>query len=400
MKLITNPFSVDDCKLKIDKNGYGHARAKIMKVGKLRYVDEKTGLTYFADVSLDELEKVKNTAVPIDITIRHPSDLLGPEDVQKSSHGTTLGKPEIEEIDGETWLIDGVILKTKESINVVDSGQLGTSAGYWRDAIEVNEGNVKFEDIVPNHLAIGCFSPRAKGAELFSLDSSDSENGRIFELDTQQKPKKKEVRMKRTLNAVKGQGYSLDEAPIEYADESDSVVSELIVRQKALIGQFDTELENQKKSFDDKTGGLSTKNGELSGENKALKAKNEELEKELKNTMSLDEATEKIKEMSDVKAVAESHEITEDFDTPEAGKRLVVEKVYSTDEYEDSEIEGAYKTIQKNPKDAKNLHKAAEKLKAAKKNGGSMDSDKKVSLSQLDIGALKRNKLIQKQKGA
>ncbi len=248
MKLLQNPYSVDDCKLEFDGNGYGRAQAKIMKVGKLRYTDQK-GNPYFADISLDELKKVQNTAVPMDITIRHPKDLLSSEDVQSHSHGTTLGKPEIKEIDGEQWLIDGVILKTKEAINVAESGQLGTSAGYWRDAIEVNEGNVKFEDIVPNHLAIGCFSPRAKGAELFSLDSSDSESGRIFELDKQQTPKKRE-RMKRTLNAVSGQGYSLDGAPIEYADESDGVVEKLVMREKVLVGQFDAELDKQKKYFD------------------------------------------------------------------------------------------------------------------------------------------------------
>jgi hypothetical protein len=401
MKLIQNAYSIDDCRLEFDRNGYGHAKAKIMKVGPLRYTDQK-GTPYFADISLDELKKVQNTAVPMDITIRHPSDLLSPDDVQKHSHGTTLGKPEIREIDGEQWLVDGVILKTKEAINVAESGQLGTSAGYWRDAIEISEGNVKFEDIVPNHLAIGCFSPRAKGAELFSLDSSDSETGRIFELDKQQTPKKKEVRMaKRILNAVKGQGYSVDEAPIEYADESEGAVEKLVMREKVLIGQFDAELDRQKKSFDEKTEEITTKNGELSGENKALKAQVEELNGKLENTMSMDEAKERIKEMSDIKAVAEANGIMDDFETPLEGKRLVVEKVYSTDEYEDGEIDGAYKTIKKNPEDSKKLAASNAALAAAKKKG-SMDSNGvpgKVSISQMSMSALKKAKQL-KRKGA
>lgn len=394
MKLIANPYSLDDCKLEFDKNGYGHAKAKIMKVGKLKYVDQK-GEVYFADVSLDELEKVKNTAVPVDITIRHPSDLLSPKDVRDHSHGTTYGKPEIKEIDGETWLVDGVILKTKESINVAESGQLGTSAGYWRDAIKVDDGHVKFEDIVPNHLAIGCFSPRAKGAELFSLDSSDSEHGRIFELDKQQPPKK-EVRMKRTLNAVKGQGYSLDEAPIEYADESDGAVETMAMRQKALIGQFETELEKRTKSFDEKVTDLETKNGELSGENKGLKTKVEELEKKLENSMSLDEAAEKIKEMSEIKAECENRGIEDEFKTPMEGMRLVVEKDFPNQSFDDSEITGAYKTRAKiQPKDAAEIKKSNAALK---NKDTSMDSVDKVSMSQLDIVALKRAKKLQKHK--
>ena len=397
MKLITNPYSLDDCKLEFDKNGYGHAQAKIMKVGKLRYVDQK-GETFFADVSLDELEKVKNTAVPMDITIRHPSDLLSPKDVQEHSHGTTLGKPEIKEIDGEQWLVDGVILKTEKAINTAEAGQLGTSAGYWRDAVRIDDGHVKFEDIVPNHLAIGCFSPRAKGAELFSLDSSDSEHGRIFELDKQQ-TLKKEVRMKRTLNAVKGQGYSLDEAPIEYADESDGAVETMAMRQKALIGQFDTELEKVKKSFDDKVSDLETKNGELSGENKALKTQNEELEEKLKNSVSMDEAKTQIKEMADIQAECQARGIEDEFNTPLEGQRLCVEKDNPGVSFDDNEVPGAYKTLKKiEPKDAAELKKSKKALADAK--GGSMDSMNKVSIAQMDIVALKKAKQLQKRKGA
>lgn len=395
MKLITNPYSLDDCKLEFDRNGYGHAQAKIMKVGQLKYVDQK-GQTYFADVSLDELEKVKNTAVPIDITIRHPKDLLSPSDVQKSSHGSTLGKPEIREIDGEQWLVDGVILKTEEAIKTAQSGQLGTSAGYWRDAIKINEGNVKFEDIVPNHLAIGCFNPRAKGAELFSLDSSDSENGRIYELDKQQ-PKLGVKMAKWILNAVKGQGYSLDEAPIEYADESQSAVDKLVSREKDLIKQVDAEIESQKKSFDEIKTDLESKNGELSGENKALKTQIDELKKKVENSISMDEVKAISKEIAVVQSECDVRGIETEFETILDGQRLCVEKDNPGVSFDDAEIPGAFKTLKKiDPKDAAEIKKSKAALNKAKE--GSMDSVDKVSLSQIDMAALKRNKETQKWK--
>jgi hypothetical protein len=314
----------------------------------------------------------------------------------------TKGKPEIVEMDGETWLTDGAIIQDKTAINVAKEGKTGGSTGYWRDAIKVSEGVVDFKNILPNHYAIGCLNPRAKGAELFSLDSSDSEIGRIFELDTQQKSKK-EVRMKRTLNAVSGQGYSADEALIEYDDKSDGVIEQMVLRQKSLVGQFDNELETINKSFDEKTDTMKTENGELSGENKALKTQVKELEGKLENTMSMDEAKANIKEMSDIKAVAESNGITDDFETPLDGKRLVVEKVYSTDDkFTDEEITGAYKTIKKNPKDSKKMADSKKALADAKKQGHSTDDTgkKKVSISMISIGALKRNKAMQKRRKA
>ena len=402
MKLITNPYSFDELKLEIDGNGFAHTNAKLMKVGQLKYRNPD-GSFYYANISLDDLKEAQSKLGPISITYRHPKDLISPKDIKDHHVGMTKGKPQIQEIDGETWLTDGAIIQDKTAINVAKEGKTGGSTGYWRDAIKVSDGVVDFKNILPNHYAIGCLSPRAKGAELFSLDSSDSESGRILELDKQQTPKKKGVRMKRKLNSVKGQGYSADEAMIEYADESDAVVEQIVLREKSLIGQFDTELETQKKSFDEKTETLTTEKGVLSGEVKALKAKNEELELSLKDTMSLDDAKGHIKEMSDVKAVAESYGITEDFETPEAGKRLVVEKVYSQDEWEDSEVEGGYKSITKNPKDSKELKKAADLLKKHKKKAdGSMDAEGKkvISISQISVSALKRAKEIQRRRNA
>lgn len=400
MKLIQNPYSLDECKLEFDKNGYGHAKAKIMKVGQLKYVDQN-GKIFFADISLDELEKVKNTAVPIDITIRHPSDLLSPEDVQKNSHGTTLGKPEIQEIDGEQWLVDGVILKTKASIKVAESDQLGTSAGYWRDAVKVNEGNVKFEDIVPNHLAIGCFSPRAKGAELFSLDSSDSEHGRIFELDKQQS-QKKEVRMKRTLNAVKGQGYSLDEALIDYADESDKVVEEMVMRQKALIGQFDTELDKQKKSFDEKVEAIEKEKSTLKGANTVLAEEKETLEKNMEKMISMDEVEKRISDMAEVKNVLKSlygKEEVPEFKSPIDGVKLALEKKHPGTSFDnDDAMWGAFTIMKGNSKDNAEMQKSREAL--ANRDQHSMDDKQKVSLSQISIDALRKAKEIRKRKEA
>ena len=39
--------------------------------------------------------------------------------------------------------------------------------------------------------------------------------------------------MKRTLNAVSGQGYSLDEALIEYDEQSETAVDKMINREKS-----------------------------------------------------------------------------------------------------------------------------------------------------------------------
>ncbi|MCK5615503.1 DUF2213 domain-containing protein, partial [Candidatus Pacearchaeota archaeon] len=199
MPLITDPYSFDEFKLKIDENGFAHTNAKLMKVGQLKY-ERPDGSIYFANISLDDLKEVQSKLGPISLTYRHPPDLVSPSDIKKYHVGMTKGKPEIQEIGGETWLTDGAIIQDETAINVAKEGKTGGSTGYWRNAIKVSDGVVDFKNILPNHYAFGCISPRAKGAELFSLDSSDSESGRIFELDKQQTPKKRE-RMKRTLNA-------------------------------------------------------------------------------------------------------------------------------------------------------------------------------------------------------
>ena len=221
-QLITNPYvldqSFDTKELVEDRHGRITVPARIMKVGQLKYLTS-TGKEVYANINLDDLEKAKKTVVNKPITIGHPPVMLNPDNVKDYQEGISADNARIEEIDGEQWLVNDLVLQTTRAKNTVKEGKLGISAGYYRDAIPKGLNIVDFKDIDGNHIAIGSPSPRAKGAGI-SLDSSESDFGQIIDLDKQQTIKK-EVKMgKWTLEAVKGQGYSLDEAQIIYADDS------------------------------------------------------------------------------------------------------------------------------------------------------------------------------------
>lgn len=384
MKLITNPYSFDSVTIREDAHGRATVKAKIMKVGQLRYLDQ-SGKEFFANINLDDLERAKTSVALKPITIKHPQGMLTDKDIKLYQEGVSADNGKIEEIDGETWLTNDIVLTTETAKNVAREGKLGISAGYYRDAVPNGVNIVDFKDIDINHIAIGCDNPRANGAELYSLDSSESITGRIFDLDKTQH--KNEVSMeKRILNAVKGQGFSLDEAPIEYDATSSPAIEKLVNREKALVGQFESEVGKNKQSFDEQTEKLKSENGNLSGEVKGLKTKTEELEKKLEGSMSMDEAQNKIKELSDIQAVATTHGMDIKFSTPFDGKKAVVEKVYSGQSFDDGEIDGAYKTITANPKDSSEMIKSKQALQSSSNIIG------RVSLSQIDFSNLKKRR--------
>lgn len=372
--LIINPYSFDTYEVKRDQSGFGHARVKMMKVGQLKYHDGQDK-KYYANISYDELKKLENNAFPIPITIKHPSGMLSPKDVLKYQHGVTGGKYQVEEINGEQWLTTDAVLYTDEAIKIAESGKLGVSAGYWREAIELNGDNVSFKNIIPNHLAIGCDNPRAKGAGL-SLDDQSMDSATVYSFDKQQT---KEVTMaKRVLSAVKVGDYSLDEATIEYADESTAAVEKMIEREKAIIKHFEAEHGKTKASMDEATGEL-----------KALKSKVEKLEEDAKGMVSMDEVQKQVEDLAEVRQVAKDLKIEAEFKTPFEGKKAIVTKVCGGQSFDDSEIIGAYKTIKSNPKQSK------EDL-MSKKALQSMDSapgeKKYIPLSKVDVQSLKTKK--------
>jgi|GEM_PF-5747388 len=376
-QLIINPYSFDTYKVERDKSGFGHARVKMMKVGKLRYVDNN-GKEYFADVSFDELKKLEGNAFPVPITIRHPKNMLSPKDVLKHQHGVTGGKYKIEDIGGEQWLTTDAVLYTEDAIKTAESGKLGVSTGYWRDAIQIDGDNVKFKDIVPNHLAIGAENPRAKGAGL-SLDDQSGDFATVYSFDEQKTQPTHEVTMaKRVLSAVKVGEFSLDEVTVEYADESTATVEKLVEREKSIVKHFETEAVKSKASMD-----------EITGENKALKLKVEKLEAEQKNMISMDEVNQQAEELAEVRQVAKELKVEGDFKNPFDGKKAIVTKVYEGQSFDDSEIPGAYKTIKADPKLAKEDIKSKQALDKAKQSGSMDDGGKKkIPLSQIDVRSL------------
>lgn len=349
MKLITNPYSFDAVTVTRDKHDRAIVKAKIMKVGQLKYYDPTTGEEFVGEISLDALEKAKQSCSMKSVTIKHPSKMLDGGDVKMYEHGMSASNPKIEKIDGETWLTNDLVLQTDKAIETVEKGKLGISAGYFRFPKKTNEKGVfKFEDIDINHIAIGCDNPRAEGAGI-SLDEQSSELATLITLNPTAKPKN-EVKMKRTLNAVKiGADFSLDEVQIEYVDDADQVVEKMVGREKMLLKH----IQGQQTSMDEARETSATKLGELSGEIKGLKAQVEKLEKEKANMMSMDEIDDHIAKTAEVKALAKTFGVTENFKTVEEGHKLIVAKAYPDVSFDESEIAGAIKTIKANSKDIK-----------------------------------------------
>ncbi|MBU2648522.1 DUF2213 domain-containing protein [bacterium] len=369
--IFTTPYSIDSYQIERDRHGQAYVNARIMKVGKLRYTSPE-GKTYYGNISLDALQKAIPTARIKTVTIKHPPEMLTASNRMKYQEGTSADGFKIEEYKGEQWLTGPVVLASDRALKTAESGKLGVSAGYYRTAVRTDDPEVfDFTDIDINHIAIGCDNPRAEGAGI-SLD--ESEAGTVLVFEKQQHNSKQKVQMKELLPAVKVGAFSLDESPIEYADESSSAIEKFKAREKQLISQIQT----TQGSLDEATGEL-----------KAVKVQKEELETKLENTISMDDLKAQVKALSEVQALAKQHKIEAEFDTPLAGKKLIVSKVYPNQSFDDSEIEGAFKTIQANPKDTAERLKSKEALK-----GASMDSmpGKKTSLSRVDVNSLKPKK--------
>ncbi len=391
-ELLTNPYSFDAYKIGRDSQGRAVIDAKIMTTGKLRYVTVD-GDEYYGNITLDALNKAVPTAKMKPITVKHPPDMISPSDVTKYQEGISADNYRVEEIDGKPWLIGPVILQSDRAIGTAESGKLGVSAGYYRDAIPTDvDGVYNFENIDINHIAIGCDNPRAEGAGL-SLDEAEDDSARIYSFAKQQTPKKQEVIMKQKLNAVKVGEFSLDEAPIKYdeaGEGTEQAISTLAERETKLV----TRLEEVQISMDEAEEVHKKELGDATGEVKALTAKVEELEKENENKISLDEVDAMAEERADVKAELAAREIDVNFKTIKEGKKLVVEHDFPNQSFDESEIEGAYKTRNVDKKDLAERKKSEKALESAT----SMDSGDKVSVSQLTIAAIKKNKQLQKRR--
>jgi len=381
--LLINPYSFDAYKVTRDSQGRALVDAKIMKVGRLKY-DDGQGGTFYGNITLAELKKAAKTANLKPVTIKHPPGLVKPSDVTKYQEGFSADGFKVEERDGEQWLVGRLVLQSEKAIETAESGKFGISAGYNRKAVRTNEKGVfDFINIDINHTAIGVDNPRAEGAGL-SLDEASNTTGKVYSFAEQQPPKQREImKLKRTQNAVSVGSFSMDEAPIEYEQESENAIDKMVDRESQLVGA----LTAAQTSLDEATTDTEKQVGDLSGENKGLKSQIEELETKMKGMISMDDIEGRVKELSDIQAVATLHKIDVKFATPFDGKKSIVEKVYSGQSFDDSEIEGAYKTIQTNEKDT------AERLKSKKAlenhNVVSMD-DRKVGISKVDISALKR----------
>jgi len=389
----TNPYSLDELdfeKLVPDKHGRVRVKAKIMTTGKLRYTTPD-GKTYYGNITLADLEKAKGTAGLKPVTVRHPPDLLNSSDVSLYQEGVSADAATIEEIDGKPWLINELILQTDRAINTAKEGKFGVSAGYFRDAIP-KEGNVlDFSNIDINHIAIGCLNPRAEGAEMYSLDDAESESGRIYPAK-QQNPNKEAKQMKQTLNAVEVGAFSLDEAQIEYEEGSEGAIKALANREKKLV-KYAKDLQS---SLDEKEQEHKEKLGDVSGDLKVKNAKVEELEKQLENSVSMDDVGEYADKLASVREEAKFWGIKDVVKDIGEGMRLICETARPGISFDDAEIPGAYKGI---VGDKKQTKKKIESDKALA-NVSSMDDKTKVSISQLDIGMLKRGKTLVQRRNA
>lgn len=382
--LLTNPYSFDAVTVERDSQGRGVVSAKIMKAGRLKYQDEK-GNTFYGNISVEELKKAAPSAGMKPITIKHPPGLVKPSDVTRYQEGVSADGYEVKEIDGEQWLFGPAILQSDRAIKTAETGKLGVSAAYNRKAVPTGtDGEFDFVDIDINHIAIGCDNPRAEGAGI-SLDEAEEDSAKIYSFAKAAKPKKKEVIMKQKLNAVKVGDFSLNEAPIEY-DEAGTGTEQAIAKLQDRETKVVARLAIVQESMDEAEETHKTALGTATGENKALKAKVEELETAQKTMISVDDLDAKVGELAEVKEQAVFHKVKDAFGTPLEGKKLVVKAVYPDESFDDSEIEGAYKTIKGNSKDSAEMRKSKEAL--LKQSNSSMDSGDKVSFSQIDIHAI------------
>ncbi len=362
-QLVTNPYSFDSYTLEKDAHGQARVNAKIMKVGRLKY-KTKDGKEFFGNISLEELTKAIPTASTKSITIKHPPGMLKPSDVKNYQEGVSADGYEIKEFDDGQWLYGPVVLQSDKAIETAESGKLGVSAGYLRNAVPTDiEGEFDFKDIDINHIAIGCDNPRAEGASI-SLDEAEDDSAKIYSFAKQQKPKKHEVcKMKEKLNAVKVGDFSLDEARIEYDEKDSKDVAIVIGRHDEIAAR----LGKVQESLDSAEVTHQEEKSELTGANKILTEQNESLKKDLENMISLDDVESRMVELADVREVAKVNGVEGVFKTEAEGMKAIVDKVSPGHNLDDAGIRGAYVVIKGDPKDAEERRKSREALKIAKK---------------------------------
>ncbi len=395
-ELITNPYSFDTYKVERNRHGQAVVTAKIMKAGRLKYQD-KNGKIFHGNITLDGLNKAASTAKLKPVTIKHPPQLLTPEDVSHYQEGMSADDFKVESVDGEDWLVGSLVLTTERAIKTAEDGKLGVSAGYFRfdnDEAKFDEnGDLDFSPDI-NHIAIGCDNPRAEGASI-SLDEAEDDSARIYSFAEKQQitPKHEVSRMKEKLSAVKVGALSMDEAQIEYDEaESKNAIEVLRSREDVIVAHVNA----MQESMDNMAKEHEQAIGDLSGENKGLSAKVEELEKEKENMVSLDDLDALVQERSEIQADLDARGIKETFKTILEGKKMVVVHDFPNRSFDDSEIDGAYKTRNVDEKDMAERAKSKKALAGVQNN--SMDSGNKVSYSQVSIAAIKRNRELQKRR--
>lgn len=404
-ELLINPYSFDAGKVERDRHGRATVKAKVMKVGRLKY-KMPDGSVVYGNITREGLDKAAKTAGLKPITVRHPPKLVDSKDVMNYMEGVSADDFKVEDIEGEEWLTGTYILQTEKAINTAEAGDLGVSPGYFRfedGKPVIKNGEMVFTPDI-NHHAIGCRNPRASGASislddeaLISLDEAEDDSAWIYSFAKAAKPKKKEVIMKRVLNAVKVEGFSLDEAPIEY-DEAGTGTEQAIAKFQERETKTVAHMSKMQESMDEVEETHKTELGTATGENKALKKQVADLEEAQKTMISMDDLDSKVGELAEVKEQAVFHKVKEKFSTPFGGKKLVVAAVFPDESFDDSEIEGAYKTIKGNSKDSAEMRKSQEALRKA--GNLSMDSGDKVSFSQIDIQAIKKYKDNTKKRSA
>jgi len=293
--------------------------------------------------------------------------------------GVSAEEFNIENIGGTNWLVGDFVLQSKDAItNYKEASRLGNkvyiSAGYWRDAEEAGQETVDFKNIEINHFAIGVHMPRAEGA---SLDESD---GAVLIGETHNNKGDLEIMFKNKLPKFSTPGFSLDEASIEYEKESLSAVDKMIQREeKALseIQRLNTDLADQKKSFD-----------EASGANEALKIQIKDLKEKLDKSISMDELDTHVQELTEVKTRAAKLGIDTEFKTVEEGKKIIVDSVYGKS-FDSALVDGAYSTLPNDDEYNKQKINSEKKLAGMNNSAGmSMDSANKT-IAQMSVEEVK-----------
>jgi hypothetical protein len=349
-------FSFDGSELKEDANGFLRIPGKIMKAGELFYGD------FTAHISKDELKKAVNSANSVDVTIRHPEDMVSPETYKKDTVGVTGNNMSIKSFDGVDWIYGDLIIKDKEGIDLVKrkkaaKEKINVSSGYYRKKYSMDAKNAVFKDIVFNHVAIGVGVPRADGA---SLDSKESEKTTTHNIGVSMK-------FKKTLQ--KNIDFSLDEMEIEYDENHEKLVSAFDSREKKMMDSCQKQMDSLKKSMD-----------EMTGAKEGLEAKVKKMEEDKKNYISKDE----LKELEKVKEKAIRYGVKESFETALEGKKLVLKAAYDKS-FDDAHVDGAFSTLPEDDAHAVEKAKSNAKLQEANnKAGKSNDSQDNLPLSKLD----------------